>query len=127
MKLKLYTAKLKENDYKIILQLANVKTLFVYTKSCEFFVINQKGKNELKVRLMSEVIAKVDRYLRRCDSDLENFRNEMEGEHPGITGELEQKALEIDDRSCEPIRKNSSLPQDFEYDEKAFKQAPQVG
>jgi len=74
---------------------------------------------------MSDVISKVDRYLRRCDSDLENFTNEMESEHPGITGELEQKALEIDDRTCEPLRKNSTL-QDYEYDEKQFKQAPQV-
>jgi hypothetical protein len=85
--------------------------------------------NEKKVRIVSEVPSKVDRYLRRCDSDLETFRNEMEGEHPGITGELEQKALEIDDKSYDPLqnlRKNSNLPQDFEYDERAFKAASHV-
>ena len=75
---------------------------------------------------MTDIISKVDRYLRRCDADLENFRNEMEGEQPGITGELEQKALEIDDRQAEPFRRSSSVAHDFEYDEKVFKQSHQV-
>ena len=67
---------------------------------------------------MTETISKVDRYVRRCDEDLDLFKNEIEAEQPGITYQLEQKAT---DNTPELQRKNSVLGSDYEYDEKQFK------
>lgn len=82
------------------------------------FKTKAKNAHEKKGKMITEVISKVDRYLRRCDGDLDLFKNEMENEQPGITNELESKAL--DDKPPElSLRKNSLL--DYEYDEKQFR------
>ena len=76
------------------------------------------GAHEKKCKMMTETISKVDRYVRRCDEDLDLFKNEIEAEQPGITYQLEQKAT---DNTPELQRKNSVLGSDYEYDEKQFK------
>ena len=59
---------------------------------------------------MAELENKVDRCLRRCDSDLERFGNEMEAEQPGITEQLAENALNL-----EPSR--GETKKEYETDE----------
>ncbi|CBY20287.1 unnamed protein product [Oikopleura dioica] len=86
----------------------------------EVNVIKNKAKtaHEKKLEIITEISSKVDRYVRRCDEDLDAFKNEIEAEQPGITNQLEQRAT---DNTPELQRKNSVLGSDYEYDEKQFK------
>ena len=59
---------------------------------------------------MTELENKVDRCLRRCDSDLEGFANEIELEQPGITEQLAENALNLEPQKQESKR-------DYETDE----------
>ena len=47
---------------------------------------------------MAELESKVDRCLRRCDSDLERFGNEIELEQPGIREKLDEDAMNLEPR-----------------------------
>ncbi|CAG5113490.1 Oidioi.mRNA.OKI2018_I69.chr2.g7594.t1.cds [Oikopleura dioica] len=87
-------------------------------KEYNAFASKAKSAHEKKCKMMTETISKVDRYVRRCDEDLDLFKNEIEAEQPGITYQLEQKAT---DNTPELQRKNSVLGSDYEYDEKQFK------
>ena len=75
--------------------------------------------SDKKLRIVAELKKNVDRYLSRCDKQLELFQAEMEAEQPGITRQLEANALEIDDRTQEQTHNNKQ--NDFEYDEKQFR------
>ena len=59
---------------------------------------------------MAELETKVDRCLRRCDSDLEQFGNEIELEQPGITEQLAENALNLEPQKAEAKK-------DYETDE----------
>ena len=83
-----------------------------------FTAIEILGAHEKKFEIITEISSKVDRYVRRCDEDLDAFKNEIEAEQPGITNQLEQRAT---DSVPELQRKNSVLGSDYEYDEKQFK------
>ena len=59
-------------------------------------------------------MSKVDRCLRRCDSDLERFASEIELEQPGITEQLAENALHLEpDRSRD--KNFSEVTDDDEY------------
>ena len=59
-------------------------------------VISERG--EQKSKRMAELESKVDRCLRRCDSDLERFGNEIELEQPGIREKLDEDAMNLEPR-----------------------------
>ena len=55
-------------------------------------------RGEQKSKRMAELESKVDRCLRRCDSDLERFGNEIELEQPGIREKLDEDAMNLEPR-----------------------------
>ena len=67
-------------------------------------------KSDQKSKRMAELETKVDRCLRRCDSDLEQFGNEIELEQPGITEQLAENALNLEPQKAEAKK-------DYETDE----------
>ena len=69
-------------------------------------------KSEQKSKRMTELENKVDRCLRRCDSDLERFGNEIELEQPGITEQLAENALNLEPQKTEPKKEYDELDED---------------
>ena len=61
---------------------------------------------------MTELENKVDRCLRRCDSDLERFGNEIELEQPGITEQLAENALNLEPQKTETKKEYDELDED---------------
>ena len=59
-------------------------------------IFSERG--EQKSKRMAELESKVDRCLRRCDSDLERFGNEIELEQPGIREKLDEDAMNLEPR-----------------------------
>lgn len=49
-----------------------------------------------KVQIANQMYDLVDRYLRRLDSELHNFKCELEADNHGITDILEKRSLELD-------------------------------
>ena len=103
-------------DAGIAQQIKEIKKLHNKIKGLEakmffkIFVFINSEKSEQKSRRMTELENKVDRCLRRCDSDLEGFANEIELEQPGITEQLAENALNLEPQKQESKR-------DYETDE----------
>lgn len=112
-----------QEDPEITAMLREVNVIKNKAKSKAHFWFFQQATtvlaaHEKKLEIITEISSKVDRYVRRCDEDLDAFKNEIEAEQPGITNQLEQRAT---DNTPELQRKNSVLGSDYEYDEKQFK------
>ena len=80
-------------------------------------------KSEQKSRRAADLVTKVDRCLRRCDSDLERFGNEIESEQPGITAQLEENALHLEpdkNQLFTMFKTCWSSPKQFEWVQNSF-------